>query len=110
MAAAFSQFAQFGHLKFTNMATSEAFLFAISLACVEYAFAIPAQRIGYLKAGVSRGQIQTIWITGMLFFYALMTKYYFKGTFTWVNLLAFALIGTGAALNYLYSPAHKVIM
>jgi uncharacterized protein (DUF486 family) len=102
LAALFSQLAQFGHLKYAGtLSMGSAFLFAISMACIEYIFNVPANRIGLEKVGLTVNQLQIIYVSGMLLFYTLLSKYYFKTKFTWVNALALLLIGGAAAITFL---------
>jgi hypothetical protein len=101
IAALFSQLAQFGHLKYaSHMSLVGAFMFALSLDCIEYMFNVPANRMGKEKVGMSTNQLQIVYLMGMIFFYTILNKYFFKEEFTWRNGLALALMGIAGALTF----------
>jgi uncharacterized protein (DUF486 family) len=101
IAALFSQLAQFAHLKYSSgFNLLYAFLFAMSLACFEYMFSVPANRIAKTHLGMTTAQIQLVFFGGMLFFFTLLHKYYFNEKFTWKNLLAYVFVGAGLFLSF----------
>ena len=101
IATLFSQFAQFGHLKYgSKLTVGNALLFALSLACIEYMFNVPANKIGLEKVGLTIPQLQIVYVCGMLLFYSILSKYYFKTKFTWLNGLALLLMGAAATLTF----------
>jgi len=92
----FMTIAWYGHLKFPHLPMLTAVLIGWGIALVEYAFAVPANRIGYAH-GFTGGQLKIVQEVVTLVVFALFAAIVLKEPLGWRYLGAFACL-CGAAV------------
>ena len=95
----FMTLAWYGHLKFPHLPMLAAILIGWSIALVEYAFAVPANRIGYAH-GFSGGQLKIIQEVVTLAVFAVFACVVLKEPIGWRYLGAFACLAGAAAFMF----------
>ena len=95
----FMTIAWYGHLKFTDARLWIVILASWGIALVEYCFAVPANRIGYLH-GFSGGQLKIMQECVTLVVFALFAVLVLKEPFTLRYLGAFICIAGAAAFMF----------
>jgi uncharacterized protein (DUF486 family) len=95
----FMTLAWYGHLKFPHLPMLAAILMGWSIAFVEYCFAVPANRIGYLH-GFTGGQLKIIQEVVTLTVFAIFATLVLKEPIGWRYLGAFACIIGAAAFMF----------
>ena len=95
----FMTLAWYGHLKFPHLPMLAAILIGWSIAFVEYCFAVPANRIGYLH-GFTGGQLKIIQEVVTLTVFAIFATLVLKEPIGWRYLGAFACIIGAAAFMF----------
>ena len=95
----FMTLAWYGHLKFPHLPMLAAILIGWSIAFVEYCFAVPANRIGYLH-GFTGGQLKIIQEVVTLTVFAIFATLVLKEPICWRYLGAFVCIIGAAAFMF----------
>ncbi|HSQ99326.1 MAG TPA: DMT family protein [Sphingomicrobium sp.] len=95
----FMTLAWYGHLKFPHLPMLAAILIGWSIAFVEYCFAVPANRIGYLH-GFTGGQLKIIQEVVTLTVFAIFATLVLKEPIGWRYLGAFVCIIGAAAFMF----------
>jgi uncharacterized protein (DUF486 family) len=95
----FMTLAWYGHLKFPHPPMLAAILIGWSIAFVEYCFAVPANRIGYLH-GFTGGQLKIIQEVVTLTVFAIFATLVLKEPIGWRYLGAFVCIIGAAAFMF----------
>jgi uncharacterized protein (DUF486 family) len=95
----FMTIAWYGHLKFTDAKLWVVILASWGIALVEYCFAVPANRIGYLH-GFSGGQLKIMQECVTLLVFAVFALLVLKEPITWRYAGAFACIAGAAAFMF----------
>ena len=95
----FMTIAWYGNLKFPHLPMIAAILIGWGIALVEYCFAVPANRIGYLH-GFTGGQLKIIQEVITLSVFALFAAVVLKEPIGWRYLGAFACIVGAAAFMF----------
>jgi uncharacterized protein (DUF486 family) len=90
----FMTFAWYGHLRYSGRPLWLVILVSWSIAFVEYCFAVPANRYGYMV--YSAPQLKTIQEVITLIVFASFSVLYLKSPFTLNHVVGFVLIGLGA--------------
>ena len=86
----FMTFAWYGHLRFRESPLWIAIVVSWMIACVEYCFQVPANRIGSYQ--FSTAQLKTIQEVITLIVFSVFSVTYLKDQFRWNYLVAFAFI------------------
>lgn len=84
----FMTIAWYGHLKFTDRPLWQVILVSWGIALIEYCFAVPANRYGYLN-GFTAGQLKVIQETVTLLVFAVFAIFVLGEHLTWKHLGAF---------------------
>jgi uncharacterized protein (DUF486 family) len=92
----FMTIAWYGHLKFTDARLWIVILAAWGIALVEYCFAVPANRIGYMQ-GFSGGQLKVMQEVVTLLVFGVFAVLVLKEPLGWRHAGAFICL-TGAAM------------
>jgi len=95
----FMTLAWYGHLKFPHLPMVAAILIGWGIALVEYAFAVPANRIGYAH-GFTGGQLKIMQEIITLSVFAVFASVVLKEPLTWRYVGAFFCIGGAAAFMF----------
>ena len=95
----FMTLAWYGHLKFPHLPMLSAILVGWSIALIEYSFAVPANRIGYMQ-GFSAAQLKIIQEVVTLVVFAIFATLVLKEPIGWRYLGAFACIVGAAAFMF----------
>ena len=95
----FMTLAWYGHLKFPHLPMLTAILIGWSIAFVEYCFAVPANRIGYVH-GFTGGQLKIIQEIITLTVFALFAPLVLREPLTWRYAGAFVCIVGAAAFMF----------
>ena len=91
VATALSQTAEWVHVKYAKeWGVMQAYGISMLLAALEYAFSVPANRIG--SQVLAPDQLQIIWISLSIFFYSILLVWYFNKPLVWQNYVGYALI------------------
>lgn len=90
----FMTFAWYGHLKFTNTSIITVVLVSWGIALFEYAFQVPANRIGHQY--FSAAQLKTIQEVITLLVFSIFSVWYLGEPLSWNHFVGFALICGGA--------------
>jgi uncharacterized protein (DUF486 family) len=94
----FMTVAWYGHLKFTDRPLWQVILASWLIALVEYCFAVPANRLGYLN-GFSAGQLKVLQEVITLLVFAGFAVFFLGERLSWQHLGAFVcLVGAVAFL------------
>ena len=87
----FMTIAWYGHLKYHNIALWQAILVSWLIALPEYAFQVPANRIGY-GDHISPSQLKVVQEAITLMVFAGFTTLYFKEQLHWNHAVSFLLL------------------
>ena len=95
----FMTLAWYGHLKFPHLPMLTAILVGWGIALIEYSFAVPANRIGYMQ-GFSAAQLKIIQEVVTLTIFAIFATLVLKEPIGWRYLGAFACLAGAAAFMF----------
>ncbi len=98
-------FAWYFHLKFPNLSIVSAIFMSWAIALLEYAFAIPAIRMG--SKIYSLPELETIRIAMTLILFTLIVTIVFKQKLSMQHLLGFGLITAGAFFVFNATKVHS---
>jgi uncharacterized protein (DUF486 family) len=101
---AFMTVASYGHLKFTDKPIWKGVLGSWVLALLEYCFAVPANRIGFLR-GYSVGQLKVIQVVISLLVFTAFAVFILGEKLTWNHAAAF--ICLVAAVDFVFIDRLK---
>ena len=95
----FMTLAWYGHLKFPHLPMLTAILVGWGIALIEYSFAVPANRIGYMH-GFSAAQLKIIQEVVTLTIFAIFATLVLKEPIGWRYLGAFACLAGAAGFMF----------
>jgi uncharacterized protein (DUF486 family) len=100
---AFMTLAWYGHLRFKNSAVVVVILVSWLIALPEYAFQVPANRIGYFEDKFTPSQLKIIQEVISIATFVVLSYFYLSEVPTWRTALAFLLI-LAAVVLVVYRP------
>jgi uncharacterized protein (DUF486 family) len=95
----FMTLAWYGHLKFPHLPMLTAILVGWGIALIEYSFAVPANRIGYMH-GFSAAQLKIVQEVVTLTIFAIFAALVLKEPIGWRYLGAFACLAGAAGFMF----------
>lgn len=88
----FMTFAWYGHLKIKNFPLWQVILLSWGIAFFEYCLMVPANRIGYLRAGLSGFQLKIIQEAITLVVFMVFAVFFLKEKMEWKYLVSFCFL------------------
>lgn len=88
----FMTFAWYGHLKIKNFPLWQVILLSWGIAFFEYCLMVPANRIGYLKAGLTGFQLKIIQEAITLVVFMVFAVFFLKEKMEWKYLVSFCFL------------------
>jgi uncharacterized protein len=104
---AFMTLAWYGHLRFKNSPILTVIFVSWLIALPEYAFQVPANRIGYFEDKFTPSQLKIIQEVISVATFVVLSYFYLSEVPTWRTGLAFLLI-IGAVVLVVYRPDKQV--
>ncbi len=88
----FMTFAWYGHLKIKNFPLWQVILLSWGIAFFEYCLMVPANRIGFLKAGLSAFQLKIIQEAITLVVFMVFAVFFLKEKMEWKYIVSFCFL------------------